>query len=166
MIYHLNPFLSTSWRTELYFIFSTGWLHKIQHRKWKETKQQSSKARHLAVLGCCSVSFHFRCWICLLTLYSHTCPGSGHPRLHTATSKMTKGLLSWTELKTRSRIFEGTSHGRNLKILSRLTWKSKKRTRRCCSPKATFHMWKSPWHSTGPTPASAALSLLARLWKI
>ena len=39
----------------------TGWTEWMSHRKLKETKQQPGTARPANILGCCLVSFHFRC---------------------------------------------------------------------------------------------------------
>ena len=39
----------------------TGWLCRIQHRKWRETKLQPSCCLGLALLGYSLVSHHFRC---------------------------------------------------------------------------------------------------------
>ena len=39
--------------------FCTEWLHSIEHRKWRETKQQPSMLPGPAVPGCCLVSFDF-----------------------------------------------------------------------------------------------------------
>ena len=41
----------------------TGWLFRIQHRKWRDTKLQPSSLPGLALLDCSLVSLYFRCWI-------------------------------------------------------------------------------------------------------
>ena len=38
-------------------------LHRMEHRKWRETKHQPSMLPSPAVPGCCLVSFHFLCYI-------------------------------------------------------------------------------------------------------
>ena len=40
---------------------STERLHRMKHRKWKETKQQPGTAGPGNKLGCCLVSLHFLC---------------------------------------------------------------------------------------------------------
>ena len=43
------------------FNISTGWLVRMSHRKWRETKQQLSWLPDLALLGCCLPSLRFLC---------------------------------------------------------------------------------------------------------
>ena len=42
---------------------NTEWLLSIEHRKWRETKQQPIILPGPAVPGCCLVSLHFLCYI-------------------------------------------------------------------------------------------------------
>ena len=41
--------------------FSTAWLDGMSHKKWRETKQQLSRARSCHQIRCCLVSLHFLC---------------------------------------------------------------------------------------------------------
>ena len=46
----------------------TGWLVRMPHRKWRETRQQLITRPDLALLGCCLVSLNFLC--CILASHS------------------------------------------------------------------------------------------------
>ena len=50
------------WRMSSAWVDSAGWLHRIQHRKWRETKLQSSSWPGLALIVCSLVCLHFQCW--------------------------------------------------------------------------------------------------------
>ena len=44
-----------------YSVMHTGWLERMSHRKWRETKQQLIWWPEVALLECCLVSLHFLC---------------------------------------------------------------------------------------------------------
>ena len=51
------------------FSVCTGRLGRMSHRKWRETKQQPSRARSGKNISCCLVSCHFLCDILLICQY-------------------------------------------------------------------------------------------------
>ena len=59
---------------------STGRMGWMAHRKWKETRQLPGTAGPGTMLGCCLISFHFRCnvhpirpvFCCILVSYNLT----------------------------------------------------------------------------------------------
>ena len=59
----LNNIIQTGIVSTFPLRFPTERLHRMKHRKWRETKQQPSTARPGNTLGCCFVSLHFLFYI-------------------------------------------------------------------------------------------------------
>ena len=55
----LNNIIQTGIVSTFPLRFPTERLHRMKHRKWRETKQQPSTAGPGNMLGCCLVPFHF-----------------------------------------------------------------------------------------------------------